>query len=57
MTAVLDENRYPAGTQISDAQIKDIEDRHLIRHQFHGEWNYALAPVPRPRPACATRPC
>ena len=50
VTAVLDENRYPAGTQISDAQIKDIEDRHLIRHQFHGEWNYALAPVPRPAP-------
>jgi hypothetical protein len=50
VTAVLDENRYPAGTQVSDAQIQDIEDRHLIRHAFHGEWNYALAPVPRPAP-------
>ena len=39
VTAVLDENRYPAGARISDAQIKDIEDRTLTRHAFHGEWN------------------
>ena len=38
VTAVLDENRYPAGARISDAQIKDIEDRTLTRHAFHGEW-------------------
>ena len=50
VTAVLDENRYPAGARISDAQIKDIEDRTLPRHAFHGEWNYAFAPVPRPAP-------
>jgi hypothetical protein len=31
--------------------MKDIEDRHLTRHEFHGEWNYALLPVPRPAPA------
>ena len=44
VTAVLDENRYPAGARISDAQIKDIEDRTLTRHAFHGEWNYTIAP-------------
>jgi hypothetical protein len=48
--AVLDENSYPAGLKISDEQIKDIEDRCLARHDFHGEWNYALLPVPRPAP-------
>jgi hypothetical protein len=51
VTAVLDSTPCPAGTQISDAQMKDLEDRLLTRHQFHGEWNYALLPVPRPAPA------
>jgi hypothetical protein len=55
-TAVLDENTYPTGTQISDEQIKDIEDRWLARHAFHGEWNYALLPVPRPAPAPEPQP-
>ena len=50
VTAVLDENSYPTGTQVSDAQMKDLEDRALARHGFHGEWNYAFAPVPRPAP-------
>jgi hypothetical protein len=51
VTAVLDQNPCPKGSLISDEQIKDIEDRHLTRHQFHGEWNYAFGPVPRPAPA------
>ena len=50
VTAVLDENPCPAGTKVSDEQMRDIEDRHLTRHEFHGEWNYALPPVPRPAP-------
>jgi transposase len=50
VTAVLDASRYPTGTQISDAQIKDLEDRALTRHAYHGGWNYTLLPVPRPAP-------
>jgi len=50
VTAVLDENRYPAGTQISDEQMDDLEARGLTRHEFHGEWNYTLLPVLRPAP-------
>ncbi len=50
VTAVLDGSPCPTGTQISDARMKDIEDRLLTRHQFHGEWNYALLPAPRPAP-------
>src|SRR6516162_5219775 len=50
VTAVLDQKPCPAGTQISGEQMKDIEERHLRRHEFHGEWNYALLPVPRPAP-------
>jgi DDE family transposase len=51
VTAVLDQNPCPAGAVISDEQIQDIEKRHLTRHEFHGEWNYAFGPVPRPAPA------
>ena len=50
VTAVLDENAYPTGLQVSDAQMKDLEDRALNRHEFHGEWNYTLLAVPRPAP-------
>ncbi|HEV3288724.1 MAG TPA: ISAzo13 family transposase, partial [Streptosporangiaceae bacterium] len=48
--AVLDENRYPTGTEISDQQMQDIEDRCLTRHDFHGDWNYTLLATPRPAP-------
>ena len=50
VAAVLDDNPYPTGIQISDAQIKDLEDRALTRHSFHGEWNCTFPPVPRPAP-------
>jgi hypothetical protein len=50
VTAVLDENSCPAGTQGSDEQMTDLETRALTRHAFHGEWNYAFPPVPRPAP-------
>jgi hypothetical protein len=53
VTAVLDPSPYPKaspGTQISDEQMKDLEDRALTRHGFHGEWNYTFPPVPRPAP-------
>ena len=50
VTAILDAGRYPAGAQISDAQMKDLEDRVIARHGFHGDWNYTLLAVPRPAP-------
>jgi hypothetical protein len=51
VTAVLDTSPYPAGLEISDRQMKDLEDRALTRHRLHGEWNYSFLPVPRPAPA------
>jgi hypothetical protein len=56
VTAVLDQNRYPTGTTISDEQMQAIEDRALTRHGFHGDWNYTLAPVLRPAPDPAPPP-
>jgi Rhodopirellula transposase DDE domain len=39
--AELDENKYPKGVKISDAKLAAI---HLTRHNFHGDWNYTIAP-------------
>ncbi len=54
--AVLDENAYPVGREISDKQMKDLEDRCLRRHGFRGEWNYTLLASPRPAPPPEPRP-
>jgi hypothetical protein len=45
VAAELDTSAYPKGIKISDRQIKDLEQRALRRHQFHGEWNYDLIPA------------
>jgi hypothetical protein len=50
VTAVLDQSPYPTGLEVSDARMRDLEDRALNRHHFHGEWNYTLLAVPRPAP-------
>jgi len=44
VSAELDPGQYPKGIKISDRQMKDLEQRALRRHQFHGEWNYGLIP-------------
>jgi hypothetical protein len=55
-TAVLDTRPYPAGQEVSDAEARDIQDRYLTRHGFHGDWNYTVLPVPRPAPEPAPEP-
>jgi hypothetical protein len=48
VSAELDPGEYPKGIKISDRQMKDLEQRELRRHQFHGEWNYDLIPARGP---------
>jgi hypothetical protein len=48
VSAELDSAAYPKGIKISDRQMKDLEQRALRRHQFHGEWNYRLIPAQGP---------
>lgn len=37
----LDDNVYPTGVKISDEEMAQLR---IQRHDFHGEWNYALFP-------------
>jgi hypothetical protein len=48
---VRDDGDYPAGTEVSDERMTYLRDRVLEPGAFHGEWNYAVLPVPRPAPA------
>ena len=41
--------------QVGAEQAKDLEERFITRHGFHGTWNYTIKPVPR-APATAARP-
>jgi len=61
--AVLDEGTYPIGIRIPDRDMRAFEQQQVIRHQFHGDWNYDLPPTkdpdepidPKPEPT-PTRP-
>ncbi|MEO6923684.1 MAG: hypothetical protein ABI142_07655 [Bryocella sp.] len=41
MQCRLDENAYQKGVKVSDAQIASLN---LTPADFHGEWNYIIAP-------------
>src|SRR6266849_1450102 len=51
--ARLDTGSYPAGVQISDAQMGALP---LARHSWHGDWNYTLRPQPSTAPAATAPP-
>jgi hypothetical protein len=39
--AEIDENKYPKGVKVSDAEMASLN---LSRHVFHGDWNYTISP-------------
>lgn len=39
--AELDSSSYPTGIKVSDEEFSSIN---LVRHSFHGEWNYSIHP-------------
>ena len=39
--AELDDNKYPKGVKVSDAQLAAVN---LSRHSFHSDWNYTISP-------------
>jgi len=46
----LDQTPYQKGIVVSEA---DMNNLHITRHTFHGEWNYTLHPGPRPEDLAA----
>lgn len=45
VTCRLDRRKYPTGRKVSDEEMQRVN---LERHPFHGEWNYAIKPSPKP---------
>jgi Rhodopirellula transposase DDE domain len=45
--AELDENKYPKGVKVSDAQLATVN---LSPHSFHGDWNYTISPSRKKSP-------
>jgi Rhodopirellula transposase DDE domain len=41
----IDGNLYPRGLKVTDQEIQAIN---ISRNEFHGEWNYAIAPNQQP---------
>jgi hypothetical protein len=39
--AALDRRRYPTGVTVTDEELARVR---LVRHRFHGDWNYAISP-------------
>ena len=37
----LDENTYPNGIVVTDAEMAEIN---ILRDDFHGDWNYTIRP-------------
>jgi hypothetical protein len=50
VTAIRDDAACPAGIEISDRQIRDIEDRFIDRDPGHGGLCYTVLPRPRQAP-------
>ena len=42
--AELDTGSYPTGIEVSKKQMKDLEAQVIKAHEFHGDWNYSIAP-------------
>jgi hypothetical protein len=39
----IDPATYPAGVKVTEAEMAAIN---IAPHEFHGEWNYSIAPKP-----------
>ena len=42
--AELDTSSYPTGIEVSDKQMNDLKAQVITLHEFHGDWNYTIAP-------------
>jgi hypothetical protein len=49
--AELDQGAYPLGVMVRDEELAAVP---LVRHGFHGEWNYTLHPAADKPPSTAS---
>ena len=49
-TAVRDDAAYPEGAKVSGERLRYLQDRVVVRHGPHRDWNYTILPAPRPAP-------
>ena len=42
----IDPKTYPAGVKVTDRELEAID---ILRHSFHGDWNYTIRPKARSR--------
>jgi hypothetical protein len=42
----MDTSTYQRGIKITDKEMKVFAERHLHRHEFHGDWNYTVTGAP-----------
>src|ERR1035438_3601308 len=47
---VRDGRDYPEGVKVSDRQMRYLENRVIVRHGPHRDWNYTIRPAPGPEP-------
>ena len=40
---LIDANTYPKGVKVEDDEFAALN---ILRHEFHGEWNYTIKPHP-----------
>jgi hypothetical protein len=45
VVALKDSHSYPTGRKVTDDEVAAL---HLLREEFHGEWNYTIFPQPSP---------
>jgi Rhodopirellula transposase DDE domain len=55
-TAVRDDAAYPEGTKVSGDRLRYLQDRVVVRHGPHRDWNYTILPAPRPAPEPGPEP-
>jgi hypothetical protein len=55
-TAVRDDAAYPQGVKVSGSRMRHLEDRVLVRHGPHRDWNYTILAAPRPAPGPVPEP-
>ncbi len=41
LQALLDENEYQKGIEVSDEELAAVN---IVQEDFHGEWNYSIHP-------------